>query len=366
LSRRENRQKEVQVMAESQAGFVIITDTASEARLKDVRAALEESGIDKEETENLARELAKRHVFARTKNTLASEERIATARGIVNKVSETEGRIIYQLDEAYVKKEKLDFTYQGQFWYDKKEEIVGADTEALRQRAVDLFADKLDLYTPSDITRLVQRMFTRHRSIQSVRRQGGVYFVPNSQAGLVKQVQDFCTRMKMRWIIYPTNADGGMKEAVLERMAERIKSELETICAEVTGLKQEKGGLTSRIAKARLQTLMDQIGQIREFCEALGATAEEIEAAASTAEIDLGLVKACGSVSVLAALANGGIVTGLVGQLAKKAYEDRPKARIHADALAALGSDLKAAAKRGHCVDASALDAIPSVKKGKS
>lgn len=343
-----------------QAGFVIITDTASAARLADVRAALEASGIDAEETESLARELAKRHVFSRAKNQLSRKEALASVRGVVNKVSEDADRITYQLDEAYVKKEKLAFEYQGQFWFSKQDEKIGADTPELRERAETLFADALDLYTPSDITRLVQRMFTRHRGIQSVRRNGGVYFVPNSQAGLVKQVQDFCKRMRMRWIIYPTNADGGMKEAVLERMAERIKSELNTMKAEYE--KKGEDGMTPRIARARVETFQEQLAQIREFCASLGATAEEIENLASTSEVDLGLVKACGSVSMLAALANQGVIGGLLGKVAQKACEDKPRVRADADALAALGADLKAAAKRGACVSAGALDALPDVK----
>jgi hypothetical protein len=355
--------KEGPDMAHDQAGFVIITDTASAARLADVRAALEASGIDAEETESLARELAKRHVFSRAKNLLSRQEALASARGVVNKVGEDADRLTYQLDEAYVKKEKLAFEYQGQFWFSKTDETIGADTPELRERAETIFANALDLYTPSDITRLVQRMFTRHRGIQSVRRNGGVYFVPNSQAGLVGQVQEFCKRMRMRWIIYPTNAEGGMKEAVLGRMAERIKSELGAMKAEYE--KKGADGMTPRIARARVETFNEQLSQIREFCASLGATADEIENLASTAEVDLGLVKACGSVSTLAALANQGIVGGLLGKVAQKACEDRPRVRLAPDALASLGSDLRAAASRKACVNLAALDALPNLGKAK-
>lgn len=332
-----------------QIGYVIITDEAPSVTVDRVRSALEESGLDPEE----ARELAKRHAFARAKNGL-------DVKGVINKVAENDQRLIYQLDETYVELNRLAYSDRGQIWFDKQALTVGADTPALREEAEKLFAHYGSMYLGSDVTRLVQRIFTKQRGIVSIRRHGGVYFVPIQFGALVDRVKDFAGKMGMRWVVYATGAEGGMREQVLDRLAERIKGELESMKKEI----DKKGNdLTPRIAQTRMDTLVAQIGQIREFCAALGATAEEIEALASTTEVDLGLVKACGSASVLAALANQGVVTGLLGKVASKAFEDRPKVRLSLDALASLGSDLKAAGKRGACVSLAALDVLPRIVK---
>jgi hypothetical protein len=329
--------------APDKIGFVVITDSARTVPLTQVREALTRSGLSPE----TARDLAKRNSAIRAFRHMAENDEV------LNRVSEDDSRIVYQLDSKFIAETRLTFAYSGQVWFDKNSEELGATTPELLALASTRFDAYCDQYMPSDVMRLTMRIFAEHRGILSMRESGGVYFVPSSLEWLAGKVQMFAKDVGMRLVITPTGGENGVREHVLENLVARVRGEIESMQAEI-GQKSDDD-VTPRIAANRLESLVGQINRIKTFAKSLGASVDQIERLASTAEVDLGIIQACDTVDVLVAMAGRGEVTGFLGKLAARAAEH---ASVMPDVPMEILADASAGIKKAQVAAKSRLEIV--------
>ena len=161
-------------------GTLFCLDQLPTVTTERVRSALDTSGLDP----NQARDLAKRHCFTRAKNCMRAD-------GLIDEVCETENRGTWQLSRRYREQNRLGYEYEACFWYDKATEDVGADNLVLLSKVQSLFAKYGMVHLPSDVTKLVRRVFDRQKGMVPLRHHGAVYFVPAENRDLMTKVAGF-------------------------------------------------------------------------------------------------------------------------------------------------------------------------------
>ena len=121
---------------------------------------------------------------------------------IIRLVEETPGAMFYQFtaetrvdgEEKELQYDREDLITIDKVHYRKTKNIaesITAERQDIRQRLIDLFADKVERYHSSDITRLIQRVFAEKADIVSLREQGGVYYVPSQFYNILQAVSQF-------------------------------------------------------------------------------------------------------------------------------------------------------------------------------
>jgi len=304
-------------------GYVFCMDMVKTVQLAEIKTALEKSQLDPE----IARSLSKRFCFARAKNQLK-------ALGLIDEVIENENRWIWQLSEKFLKEqgEEVYNTYRKKaiFWYNKTDETIGSDSEVIKEKVEELFAEFGLVYTPSDITKLVKRIFERQRGMIRLIHQGVVYFVPITNKELMDKVSLFLKEIKINPVIVHANTNSqDVIEQVPKMLKVDIEKKLELIVKEISEIQDKKQ--KTRIAGNRWLELLTQLEQIYNFCESLTIDAKEFMKSIKNTEINMSLINEAGDLSVIAALAQNGLLPNTLTEIAKNAYSgelppiDNPK-----------------------------------------
>lgn len=291
-------------------GTLFCLDGMPTATTERVRTALEQSGLDP----RLARDLAKRHCFTRAKNRMRTD-------GLIDEVNETDTRWIWQLSRRYREENRLGYEYEASFWFDKANQDVGADSEILLDKVRALFARYGMVYLPTDVTKLVRRVFDRQKGMVPLRHHGAVYFVPVENRPLMDKVAAFIQKLGGDCItaeIGPGNTP--VRNKALDMLVEGVKTDLTRITSDMRNMRESGEDLTKRKARHRWKELCGQLDRIKTFARSLTVNAEELISQAGTSELDLALV-AQADLDVIAALAHQGRVDGALGAIARTVYE---------------------------------------------
>lgn len=309
-------------------GTIFCTDSIPETTVKQVRDALNDSGLDKD----IANELSARFCFVRAKNRLRE-------RGVINEVSEDATRWTFQLDKTNVENEKLSYLYEAQFWFDKESEQLGSDSAELLVKANELFKHYGETYLPSDTSKLVRRIFDNQGGMVKLRHSGAVYFVPEENRPLLEKIQLFANALGFDCITADVGGENvQVRNKTIEMLTESVKADFDNIVKELKDLKESSTPLTPRKAKARWNKLVAEIARIKTFARSLQVDTTAILNGVKTTEFDLALVSEC-TLDVLATLAQHGKLDNALGQIAKCAFEgDLPP--IDCDRVAKVAAGL--------------------------
>lgn len=290
-------------------GSIFFLDRMPSVTTERVRSALEDTDLDTQ----LARDLSKRFCFIRAKNRMRTD-------GLIDEIEETESRWTWQLSRRYRQEQRLGYEFQASFWFDKSSRGVGADNAPLLARVQELFSKYGALYLPSDVTRVVKRIFDRQKGMVRLRHAGSVYFVPRENRGLLRKVGRFVDELGGECLLVPVGLDNEMvREKALEMLSESVRSDLDKIVREMQQLRGEEG-MTARKARHRWKSLSGQLDRIRTFARSLSVDARELVSQIRTSELDLSLV-ANADADVIAALAHAGQIKGALGQIATHLHE---------------------------------------------
>lgn len=295
-------------MNNDSAGSIFFTDHHKTVSTDRVKAALEQSELDPE----LVRELAKRFCFSRAKNCLKSE-------GMLDEVNETIKMWTFQLSERYRQFNKLNYEYSAQFWFDKGSETIGSDNPKVLEQVNSLFAHYGAVYLPSDVSKLVRRIFAQTSGMVPLRKAGVVYFVPSENARLMNRVREFISQMGGSCtVIDIVRQNKPVVEKVTASLVDTVKSDLAKIAEEMTLLRQADKTFTDRVANNRWKELLNQVERIKMFSRSLHVDTTDLINKVRSTELDLALVTG-DSLDIIAALAQAGKITGTLGEIAKGA-----------------------------------------------
>ena len=283
-------------------GAMFVTDGMPERMpVASVQDALEKSGLNSK----LAAEIRKRGCFSRAKSKLKAE-------GLILEVKRKDdtGRWLWQLSDKFVESNKLGITFKAHFWFDTKNQTVGASEPDLASKIELLFAEYGNIYIGGDMTRLVHRIFMECKGLLPLRRAGGVYFIPEQHLPTLEKVMQFladigatdCWCRRIGCFDENNPDDQKLRLKGIQMTIETTKAKVKQITDEIAALEAKGDELSKTKAKNRLAELQDQVEKVRTFAQSLGADANELLAAASTEQIKLAQV-ACNTTDSLAAMA---------------------------------------------------------------
>ncbi len=291
-------------------GTVFFNDAMPTVATQKVREALDRSGLDTK----LARDLSKRFCFVRAKNRLRQD-------GLIDQVNETQDRWIWQLSRRYREQNRLGYEFEASFWFDKATETVGADNPALLEQVETLFAKYGGLHLPSDIGKLVHRIFDKQKGMIKLRHHGAVYFVPDENKGLLDKAVAFINEIGGQCVTVPVGLDNGLvRQKAMDMLTESVRSDLTRVVDQMRKMREDGQEFTKRKARHRWRELCGQLDRVKTFARSLCADANEILKEVSSEDLDLSLV-AKADVDVIAALAHAGKLNGTLGQIVRTGYE---------------------------------------------
>lgn len=292
-----------------QMGSIFFLDRLSTVTTERVRSALESSGLDPQ----VARALAKRFCFIRAKNRMRAD-------GLLDEVEETAARWEWQLSRRYREQEHLGYEFEATFWFDKQAQTVGADNAALLEKVQGLFARYGVLYLPSDVSRVVRRIFGRQKGMLSLRHAGAVYFVPRENRELLQRVARFVGDLGGECLIVPVGLENELvREKALDVLVRSVRDDLGRLVDELQELRSGDE-LTKRKARSRWKALTAQLDRVKVFARSLTTDAAGLLEKVRSSELDLALV-AKADLDVMAALAHAGKIGGALGQIVRTAFD---------------------------------------------
>ena len=240
-------------------------------------ALLKQCGID----EKFARSHNYRAAFIRSLRELEENR-------IIRPVEENSGAMVYQFTaETQVDEESVKLKYDPETLvtidkgvYRKTKNIAQAITgrEDIRQRLIDLFEEKKDKYHSSDITRLIQRIFSERADIVSLRETGGVYYVPTEFEGVLQSVAQLVNNIgNSSFEFFPLPDVEACRSAVANAVDNEMRVDLEKMEEEVKLVENGDKEVTQRWRNHKVKTLEKIAERITRYQDVLAdATSKQL------------------------------------------------------------------------------------------
>ncbi len=186
---------------------------------------------------------------------------------------------------------------------------------------MSLFNQYGGIYLPSDVTKLIRRLFDRQKGMIPLRHNGVVYFVPSENQPLVEKVANFIKDIGGEFIAAEIGHSSTLvREKVMSMFVENVQGDLAKIVAEIKTLRESNQPLTARKANNRWKELLAQLERVKVFARSLRTDTDELLGKVRSSELDLSLVGEA-DLDVIAALAQAGKLDNALGQIAKTAFE---------------------------------------------
>lgn len=166
-------------------GTIVSWEAPKEVKFSDLQCAVMDAGFDLK----YAREMLPRNAFSRAARDL-SEARV------IRKVEEDDTEIRFQFTKEYLFNNAFQYDRECDMWVNKDTGSVRSDSPELGAEAHRLLVEHQGKRNQSDVTRIIQNVFEdRKGDLVSLRKNGGVYFVPDSHADLVDAIQKLLNRI---------------------------------------------------------------------------------------------------------------------------------------------------------------------------
>lgn len=177
-----------------------------------------------------ARQLCNRYAFARACRKLQQQR-------IIKIVKEDGDLMTFQFTaekRAGEGEDRFNYELETMLTLNKKSGEIACSIPGIATTAKELLEDSIGNRTASDITNIVQRLFSTHADLFQVRDQGGAYFVPEMHLDFVNKVERFLVVMGGKMNRFPIpegtpNGDAAVKDVVAAGLAAMIAKHRESI-----------------------------------------------------------------------------------------------------------------------------------------
>jgi hypothetical protein len=133
--------------------------------------------------------------------------------------------------------------------YKKTQSIAEAITGRadIRQRLIELFEEKKNQYHSSDITRMIQRIFSEKADIVSLRETGGIYYVPTEFDSVLRAVAKFVNSIgDSTFEFFPLPDVESCRKAVASAVDNEMRVDLEKMDEEMKLVQNGEKEVTNR------------------------------------------------------------------------------------------------------------------------
>lgn len=185
--------------------------------------------VGAELNEKEARDIIPRNAFARSCKQLADER-------IIRKIDEDRWQMRFQFTKESLVGDQFEYAFETVLTLNKTTGDITCDIPELVKKANKLMQSASEIRTAPDVTRIIQRLFTKNADLFLVRDQGGCYFVPRQHQVLIEKVQKFCDKLDVKLRRFPVatgtgSGDANVREAVLNGLQDMLKEHKEAIKA---------------------------------------------------------------------------------------------------------------------------------------
>jgi len=205
---------------------------------------------------------------------------------IIRPVEENKGAMVYQFTaETKIDEEDVKLKYDPETLvainksvYAKTKDISQAITgrEDIRQKLIELFEDKKDKYHSSDITRLIQRIFSEKADIVSLRETGGVYYVPTEFTHVVTAVSQLVNSIgNSTFEYFPLPDVEACRNAIASAVDNEMRVDLEKMEEEMKLVEAGDKEVTQRWRNHKIKTLNKIANRIARYNEVLAEEASK-------------------------------------------------------------------------------------------
>ena len=159
---------------DSLLGEIISWESPTEVSIYQLREALRGAGFKEE----LARDMLPRHAWARAAKKMEDDR-------VIDKIEDAGGVMLFQFTKKHFEDKRWDFSVETILTLDKSTGRVSCTQWALEFQAQKLIDEQLPMRSASDVTRIVQNICRSQADLFPIRKQGGVYFVPERHAWVI-------------------------------------------------------------------------------------------------------------------------------------------------------------------------------------
>lgn len=176
-----------------------------------------------------ARELCKRHAFARACRELDTQR-------IIRVVKEEGEEMVFQFTAEKKSDSAAQFEYalETMLTLNKVTGEITCEKAEIAEQAKQLLDAAVTNRSASDITSIVQRLFAEKADLFPVRDQGGAYFVPEQHLSFVDQVEKFLTALGGNMNRFPVpkgtvRGNAAVKDVIASGLADVIAKHVKNI-----------------------------------------------------------------------------------------------------------------------------------------
>lgn len=155
-------------------GEIISWESPPEVSINALRDALRGAGFKEE----LARDMLPRHAWARAAKKMEDER-------VIDKIEDASGVMLFQFTKKHLEDKRWDFSVETILALDKATGKVSCGQWALESQAQRLIDEQVGKRSASDVTRIVQGICRSQADLFPIRKQGGVYFVPDRHSWVI-------------------------------------------------------------------------------------------------------------------------------------------------------------------------------------
>lgn len=238
-----------------------------------IKIALAGSGLNEKE----CRDLIPRNAFARICKELADQR-------IIKKLDESPTTINFQFTKEYMAGDRFEYEYETVLTLEKKTGRITCDIRELADKATEAMVEVCEHRTAPDVTRIIQRVFTKNADLFPVREQGGCYFVPKDFSDILQCVTDFCEKLQIKLGRFPVVAgdpsgDASVRDVVvngLRGMIEEHREAIEKFDPNTPDAVFERTAMKLKVTKHKLESYSEFLQSEQEKLEEELAKAKEI------------------------------------------------------------------------------------------
>jgi hypothetical protein len=254
---------------------------STEVKYTDVIEALTQAGLPAEE----AGEMAPKSAFSRACKELKKDRSI-------DKVNSKKGIVEFQFTKKHLEDSRLEFDYECLVTLDcETGDISCPENYALEKHAVELFAHARQTRKTNDITRIVQRLFSKHADLFPINSKGCAYFVPDKHREFTEKIETFLAELGGTLSRFPVprgtpQGTAAVREAVeqgLQSLLDELNEAVESWDETTRKSTMEKAAEKYQVIQYKVDAYSDYLGGKQErlqeaIKEARAVLAEKVRA----------------------------------------------------------------------------------------
>jgi len=176
-------------------GEIISWESPTEVPIGTLRDGLRAAGFKEE----LARDMLPRNAWLRAAKRMEEDR-------VIDKIEDAGGIMLFQFTKKYLADKQWDFRMETILTLEKATGKVSCTVWELEERAQRLIDEQMGKRSSADVTRIIQTICRKEADLFPIRRQGGVYFVPERHSWVIGSLGTLLESIKGSLVRFPVPA----------------------------------------------------------------------------------------------------------------------------------------------------------------